>query len=245
MRKIRQKRITDSLIVAGVLLLILCLAYAGDYYPVTDEAAAMSETDTVKIRETENGYLYDGPGEDTALIFYPGAKVQDISYAVLLKELAANGIDCFLVHMPCNLALFGVNSADEIIETYGYEHWYLAGHSLGGAMAAVYASKNSETLDGLIFLAAYSTKDLSETDLNILLLYGSEDKVVNREKIKEGRNFMPDTYEEYCIEGGNHAQYGDYGAQKGDGTAKIPAEEQQRIAAEKIEELCLDSQLGE
>ena len=240
MRKIRQRKITDSLIVAGAFVLILCLAYVGDYYPVTDTAAALAETDTVKIQKTENEYFYDGPGEDTALIFYPGAKVQDISYAALLKELAANGIDCFLVHMPCNLAFLGVNRADEIMQTYDYEHWYLAGHSLGGAMAAVYASENSETLDGLIFLAAYSTKDLSQTELNILLLYGSEDRVVNKEKIEKGRAFMPDTYEEYCIEGGNHAQYGDYGAQKGDGTAKIPAEEQQRITAEKIKELCLD-----
>lgn len=30
-----------------------------------------------------------------------------------------------------------------------------------------------------------------------------------------------------CIPGGNHAQFGNYGVQKGDGTASISAEEQQ------------------
>jgi len=37
---------------------------------------------------------------------------------------------------------------------------------------------------------------------------------------------MPQDYKEVCIEGGNHAQFGSYGTQKGDGTAAIPAEEQ-------------------
>ena len=175
---------------------------------------------------------------DTALIFYLGAKVEDLAYASLLKQLAADGIDCYLVHMPDNLAFMGMNRADKIMETYSYNHWYLAGHSLGGAMAAVYADKNSEKLDGLIFLAAYSTKDLSDTDLKVLSIYGSNDGVVNMDKVTEGRKLMPSVYEEFCIQGGNHAGYGYYGVQKGDGEADISAKEQQEETAEKIVEFC-------
>ena len=39
------------------------------------------------------------------------------------------------------------------------------------------------------------------------------------------------------IEGGNHAQFGDYGLQKGDGQAGISREEQQEITARLIEEM--------
>lgn len=235
----RKKRI--AIIITALLLAMAggCVWYVNDYYHVVDRDGAMSDTSAVKVVKTSTGYLYDGPGEDTALIFYPGAKVQDIAYAPLLKELAENGVDCYLVHMPGNLAIFGVNKAEEVLRNSvgtdaAYEHWYLAGHSLGGAMAASFAAAHSEELEGLIFLGAYSTGDLSGTDLRVLSLYGSEDQVLNREKLTESHALMPAEFTEYVIEGGNHAQYGDYGAQKGDGTATIAAEEQRKIATEKI-----------
>ena len=228
-----------GVVIAVVLLLTGgSIWYVSDYYHVIDRDGAMSDSAAVTVSVTSLGYLYDGPGEDTALIFYPGAKVQDIAYAPLLKELAANGVDCYLVHMPGNLAIFGVNRAEEILEKYGenssYEHWYLAGHSLGGAMAASFAAEHSGELDGLIFLGAYSTKDLSGTDLRVLSLYGSEDRVLNREKLAESHTLMPADFTEYVIEGGSHAGYGDYGTQKGDGIATISPEEQRDIATEQI-----------
>lgn len=226
-----------GLILAGVLvaLILLCGWYIMDYYHVADRDEAMSDTGLVTVTVTDNGYFYDGPGEDTALIFYPGAKVEDIAYAKLLKEVAAQGVDCFLVHMPCNFAFLGMNRADEVMENNHYQHWYLAGHSLGGAMAADYAAENTQKLDGLILLGAYPTKDLSKSALKVLSVYGSEDLVVNRDKIESGRALVPQSYyTEYCIEGGNHAQYGDYGEQKGDGTATISAEEQRKITTEQV-----------
>ena len=101
-------------------------------------------------------------------------------------------------------------------------------------MAAEYASQNADCLQGLIFLASYSTKDLSDTQLKVLSLYGSEDQVLNKDKVVQGRELMPETYVEYEIAGGNHAQFGDYGVQKGDGTATISAEEQQQEAIQQI-----------
>lgn len=232
-------RILVILMAIVAVLLGGCVWYINDYYHVTDRDSAMSDTSIVKVVKTSSGYLYDGPGEDIALIFYPGAKVQDIAYAPLLKELAENGVDCYLVHMPGNLAIFGVDKAEEVLEQIAeekrnYEHRYLAGHSLGGAMAASFAATHSEELEGLIFLGAYSTEDLSGTDLRVLSLYGSEDQVLNREKLTQSHALMPVDFTEYVIEGGNHAQYGDYGVQKGDGTAMITPEQQRKITVEKI-----------
>ena len=232
-----KNKILIIILVSVGVLIGFSVWYVNDYYHVTDKDAALANTDIVTVSATDFGYSFDGPGEDTALIFYPGAKVEDIACADLLKRIAAEGVDCYLVHMPFNLAFLGKNKASDIIEEYSYEHWYLAGHFLGGAMAASYADDNSDKLEGLIFLAAYSVDDLSGSDLKILSIYGSEDEVVNMEKIEQGRELMPGDYEEFRIEGGNHAGFGDYGEQSGDGSATISGDEQRELTVTKIIEM--------
>ena len=73
-----------------------------------------------------------------------------------------------------------MNKATDVMTAYKYKHWYIGGHSLGGAMAASYAADHADELDGLLLLAAYSTKDLSDSDLAVVSLVGSEDGVINR-----------------------------------------------------------------
>lgn len=126
-------------ILVFVLVIFGCVYYVQDYYHTTD-MSALKNIENVKVKQTGFGYFFDGPGKNTALIFYPGAKVEDLTYAKLMKKIAQKGVDCFLVHMPCNLAVLNPNKADKVQKEYSYGHWYMAGHSLGGAMASNYAS---------------------------------------------------------------------------------------------------------
>jgi hypothetical protein len=194
---------------------------------------ALKSDDTVTISETDYGWLFDGPSEDTAMIFYPGAKVEEMAYAPLLKDLAGEGIDVCLVKMPMRLAVVNPNAADDIMKQYDYSTWYMAGHSMGGAVAAYYEAEHSEEFEGVVMLAAYPTKSFAKDD-KALLLVGSEDKVIRRKKVTEGRKYASDIYEEVEIIGGNHAQFGSYGKQKGDGEASISAEEQRKQTVEEI-----------
>ena len=93
-------------------------------------------------------------------------------------------------------------------------------------MAASYASERGDRIDGLILLAAYPAESITEAEFPVLSVYGSEDLVLNREKLAEGRGLMPENYTELCIQGGNHAGFGSYGEQKGDGEAAVDGEEQ-------------------
>ena len=137
--------------------------------------------------------------------------------------------------MPFNLAVLDMNAADGIQEQYPeIENWYIGGHSLGGSMAASYLEKNVDDYEGLILLGSYSTADLSETDLDVLSIYGSEDKVMNHEKYADNKANLPDDFTEIIIDGGCHAYFGMYGAQDGDGTPTISNEEQISITAENI-----------
>lgn len=210
----------------GVLILLASafFVYVSIYYHADDEARrALSSDAGVTVSETDYGWFFDGPSAEDALIFYPGAKVEAAAYAPLLHELAAEGMDVCLVKMPFNLAFFGMNKADDIMKTYEYEHWYVGGHSLGGAIAANYAAASGEGLTGLILCAAYPTKELDDS-LLMISIYGSRDGILNREKVDEGRAFAPPAACELVIEGGNHAEFGSYGAQDGDGEASISAE---------------------
>ena len=232
-RKLK-KRIWMILLCVMILLVVCFFLYTEHYYHADLTAlSALESNDAVTVIKTDFGWLFDGPSESDALIFYPGAKVEETAYAPLLHLLAKEGMDICLVKMPFRLAFFGSNKADDLMPRYSYTNWYIGGHSLGGAMAANYAANHEKLLSGVVLLAAYSTKKLSDS-LAVISVYGSEDHVLNMKKLKEGDAYLPDTAVKYVIDGGNHAQFGNYGEQDGDGKALISAEDQQRQTAELI-----------
>lgn len=204
------------------------------YQQAGDDASHVMESEgIVVIYRTDYGYFFDGPSDGQALIFYPGARVDETAYAPLLHKLAEGGLDVCLVKMPLHFALFGMNKADQVMERYSYDTWYIGGHSLGGAMAARYASNHRDTLKGLVLLAAYTVDEIGDGQ-KVLLIRGSNDTVLNLKKYEEGRKLIPESAQELVIQGGNHAQFGDYGTQSGDGEATISAEEQQKQTADFI-----------
>lgn len=220
-----------KIILISVGLVLICLiagifVYLCTYYKAVDVDSYFKNDNNVKVEEIKEGYLFDSNDSDKALIFYPGAKVDTKAYAPFCHQMAENGYDVFLIDMPFHFAIFDSNAADDIIEKYNYESYYIAGHSLGGAMAANYAAKNANKIKGLLLLAAYPTKDLSSTNLTVLTIYGENDGVLNRKKVEEGRSLMPKSNFEYVISGGNHAQFGSYGKQKKDNDATISSSKQ-------------------
>ncbi len=214
-----------ALLAAGVAAFYI---YTADYYRADESALRAPETGAVRLSQTDYGWFFDGPADDAALIFYPGALVEETAYAPLLCRLAENGLDVCLVKMPFHLAVLNADAADGVMARYDYARWYIGGHSLGGAMAASYAADHA--LDGVILLAAYPTRAVDEP---MLLLYGEKDGVLDRDRVAGAGRFG--SVEEIVIPGGNHAGFGNYGAQKGDGAADIPAAEQQTITAEAVE----------
>ena len=213
------------------------LIYVNIYSRATAKAEKyLEDSDVVNVKTVKTGYFFDGPGEESAFVFYPGGKVEHTAYAPLMHMLAEKGIDCFLVKMPFRLAVFGMNKAGKILENYDYESWYIGRHSLGGAMASAHASKNHNDFDGVILLGAYSTKILDYENMKVLSVYGSNDKVLNTENYRVYTSNLPTDLTEVVIDGGNHAGFGDYGKQKGDGNATISHEEQWNITVNAIVE---------
>lgn len=220
------------LLAGGIVLPVLAILagtfswYVSDYYRAEDVALEVLAQDST-IKEQDNlTILSPTYPTDTAIIFYPGAKVEAEAYLPLLDQIRQRGVTCILVHMPFHMAIFDVDAAEEVMEQFPeYQHWYMAGHSMGGAMASQFAADHPDEVDGLILLGAYIYGDYPDEDT--LTIYGSlnqsvEDHIDYTENIVE-------------IEGGNHAQFGNYGPQKGDLPATISEEEQQKQTVEAIE----------
>lgn len=226
-----------AIVVVLVFIVGVCAAYVSDYYRADTEAIAafVSMNNISKEVHDDNTIVYAPEGATTGFIFYPGGKVEYTAYAPLMQACADRGILCVLVEMPFNLAVFDMNAAEGIQEQYAQiENWYIGGHSLGGSMAASYLADNADDYEGLILLGSYSAADLSGTDLSVLSVYGSEDKVLNREKYEENKPNLPEGFTEVLIDGGCHAYFGMYGAQDGDGTPAITNEEQINLTGDAI-----------
>ena len=219
-----------------VLFLILffggLFVYAQFYYHAEKTATDyLNGTDDVNVVKISNGLFLDGYGNNTTIIFYPGAKVEYTSYLPLFTNLASRGIDCYLVEMPFNLAFFGINSADNIIKNSSYDHYFMAGHSLGGAMASSYVNSTHNNISGLIYLSSHSPKEIH---VPVLSIRGTNDGVINLTSYDNAKSLMKSNFTEVIINGGNHAQFGYYGFQSGDNQANITPESQQNQTAEAI-----------
>ena len=242
MTKARKRICTVSVSILAVLALLIgaCAIYLADYYRADEGAiAAFSPEDGISLTVLDDGSVVFEPQNATAgLILYPGGKVEHDAYQPLMEALAREGVLCVLVKMPFNLAVLDVNAADGMREQFPQiTDWYIGGHSLGGSMAASYLSEHAKEYKGLILLGSYATADLSDTDLAVLSLYGSEDRVMDHEKYDACRSNLPDGFTEVVIEGGCHAYFGMYGAQDGDGIPTISNHEQIALTAEYILEM--------
>ena len=221
------------LLIACIAVVIACgigfYAYTSDYYHAGDDARALTETleSTGSLQETDASIAVGSPNAEVGIVFYPGAKVDPQAYVPLANELAVRGYYCVITKMPFNLAFFGIDSASSLMGSASeVDEWWIAGHSLGGAMAAQFASAYSNELEGVFLLAAYAASDLSQTDLSVNLIYGSNDGVLNCDALQNNEVNLPSGSVTEVIEGGNHAGFGDYGPQDGDGECSIGAEQQ-------------------
>ena len=106
-------------------------------------------------------------------------------------------------------------------------------------MAASFAAKHADQLEGLILLASYTTVDISSLPLSVVSITGSNDTVLSRESYEKYKTNLPKGYTELVLQGGIHAGFASYGVQKGDGIATLSAAEQQAAAAQAIAEFCL------
>ena len=219
------------------IILILIFAMIVGVY-LSSGYKAMPDVEAYKASTKEVTYSNEdwiefspaGIQPEVGIIFYPGGKVDPESYMPMMHRFAQNGYKSMIMPMPFNLAILSPNAAQKAMDAYPeIKHWYIGGHSLGGVMAATYAYKHLEQMDGLYLLASYPQEkyDLSSSSLPVLSICGTMDGFVSTDKIEASKKWLPEKTQFYWVEGGNHSQMGFYGFQEGDQEAQISREQQQ------------------
>lgn len=242
MIKKKIKKIACFLLVAISLALIAGLVYlkANTY---SADRAAIQAMASGQPDQDNSVTVFQGQKDKPSLIFYPGALVEPASYSLLAQKLAAEGYTVYLIHPPFNLPVLSSQAALKLIKEYQLDsrQVFLAGHSLGGVMAAANAQQlieQGQEVGGLILLASYpaQSSDLSQSSQPVLSITASQDHILNWENYKQGQDLLPASSRFQEIKGGNHSGFGLYGQQKGDGPVDLSPLEQQDQLAQLIQD---------
>jgi len=227
-----------ALIIFGILG-IFVWTKTGTYPAGMVALSALESTERVTI--TQDKWIVFEPANeaDTGLIFYPGGLVEPTAYAPVLQQIAERGVLVILTPMPLNLAILNPGAANAVIDAYPQiSTWIIAGHSLGGAAAAIFTENNQNRINYIALWDSYppSSADLSDNPIPVISIFGTTNNIPNTENFNDKKHLLPADTIFIGIEGANHAQFGDYGPQKGDVVARISLAEQHK----KVAEIMLD-----
>jgi pimeloyl-ACP methyl ester carboxylesterase len=204
---------------------------------VTPEALAALQSDAA-ITVSQEQWIVFTPATSTptkGLIFYPGGECDERGYAEPLREIAAAGYLVVLVPMPMQLAVFAPDSATEVIAEFPeIQSWAIAGHSLGGSMAARYAHHHPDNIDGLLLWDAYAPDDMTGSNAKIMMVHRSDasgavpaDYVTKLPLLPEQTEFVP-------LQGAQHLNYGRFIAgrlYRDEPVAELDPDEHRALAA--------------
>lgn len=213
----------------------LAWSKANEAAPAPDAVAALRSDARVSVEDAE--FIVFRPADaapTTGLILYPGAGCDVRGYAPVLRRLADRGYLVVAVPMPLNMAIFGINRADDVRAAFpDVERWVLAGHSMGGAMAATYANNHPDDLAGLIIWDSRPAASDTLVDLQYPVWHIHRATADGRppEKFEKYRNLFPATSTWVPLPGGIHMQFGSFvgGTYKEEWTATITPEVQQDL----------------
>ena len=187
------------------------------------------------ILMTPVGDSIDLPVSPTGLVFVPGARVEAHAYMWQLSGVVEQyGVTVLITEPTLNLAFFDTRSLDQFTTAApNVDRWFVGGHSLGGVRACLMTPDSAA--EGLVLFGSYCANDQSDSGLTVLSVAGENDGLSTSANIEQNANLLPSDARFVAIEGANHASFGDYGPQAGDGERTITSGE---MRAELTAMLC-------
>ncbi len=179
---------------------------------------------------------------DILFVLYPGGLVRPQAYEWLGRALAGRGVHTVIPEFPVDLAVLDAGRAQRLVDHYAAGRpVVVGGHSLGGAMAAAWASDHPDALAGLVLLAAYPPDgdDLTAAGFPAVVLQAEHDLVADADAVRGGLDRLPAGTDLVVVEGAVHSFFGRYGPQAGGGIPTVSrAEAEASIVAALTDFLC-------
>ncbi len=229
--------------------LIGAAAVAGAFFfkplPALEDKSLLLSDAAVRVEIGPAGILFApiAAAKASGLVFYCGARVPPEAYAYLGRACAEAGYAVLLASMPLNFAALDPSRAERAAaEDPAVARWVVGGHALGGTAAAWFVARNASSkkgtlaVAGLVLLASYPgmDADLSRASVPVVTVGASRDALATPATIAAARDRLPTGSRYVEIAGGNHAQFGEYGPQPGDGIAEIPGPAQRRATVDEV-----------
>jgi dienelactone hydrolase len=229
---LRRIRITGWTALSFLLTAIVgFLAWSHVVYPADRDATiAVFRSQTVAITDHSGAITIIPTGEanalaDSVFVFYPGGRVDPWAYLPPLADLASHtGIRVVIAKPPLSLAIADFRAVEDLARLAGdFDQIVTGGHSLGGVRGCLQAE--SPAVSHLVLLASYCANDLTARgDLHVLTVLGSQDSLTEPDQVTSSTTLLPPSHQSVTITGANHASFGAYGPQSGDGPASLSPE---------------------
>jgi hypothetical protein len=224
-RRLRRIRITGWTALTSLLVtLVGFLTYFHIVFPAERSATLeVFRDDRVQVEARDARVIMSPTGDSLAegVLYFPGARVDPYSYLYPLVDIAAAGTTVVIVDPLFNMALIDSRGVSELTSDFPeITSWILAGHSLGGVKACLEASHPSVT--HLVLFASYCANDISDLDISVLHVVGDRDGLLDDSLRRDAESLLPPgRHTTITLQGANHADFGTYGPQPGDGESTV------------------------
>ncbi|TFB92743.1 alpha/beta hydrolase [Cryobacterium sp. HLT2-28] len=222
-RILRRVRLIGWAALASFVLAIVVFLVRANTVRTVDRGAAdrVFGNPAVSVTDTANAVVIAPKtgASGVGLVFVPGARVDPYAYLYKLAgTVEETGLTVVITKPVLNLAILDLRPLDTFTTVApGVTTWLVGGHSLGGVRACLYADQPQ--VAGLVLFGSYCAAPLARDDLPVLSLTGSADALSTPAKIADTAGLLPATARFVEIPGANHARFGDYGVEVGDGIA--------------------------
>lgn len=231
-RWVRLSAWVAGLVVTALMVTVLVFGRPHGATPVAVQAmngsasvSVAEDARTITLTPQSQSQSPSGVG----VVFHPGARVDARAYVPLLMRLAEQGHPVVVAKAPLGVALLSEGVTGQALEDHPkVPGWVVAGHSLGGVVAARAAATGDARIRGLALWASYADNATRTDVVPVLSVYGTNDGLIPPDQARtrgpSAATFVP-------IEGAVHTSFSDYGTQSDDGVESVPHEvAQQQIA---------------
>ncbi|MGV8895938.1 MAG: alpha/beta hydrolase [Rhodoglobus sp.] len=238
---LRRARQIFAVIAVIVLLAVVAFLFYSSMVMAGDRSQAIKAwvNPAITVTSTDHSVVLEptGVASGSGLVFIPGAKVDPYAYMYKLSGIVeSSGVTVVITKPTLNLAFFDQRPLSLFEDDApAVSRWFVGGHSLGGVRACQLAASPGTEIAGLVLFGSFCANDLSTSTLEVLSIGGSADGLSTPVKIDNASKLLPTQATIVQVDGLNHAGFGDYGRQPGDGDATLSSEQERSAITDLLE----------